>query len=205
MQTNTTESQKVDASKVQQDENNSQQVVDKKLSIEELEAKVTKLEGLTEKFKTEAEGYRKKNSVYRADKEETEKKNLEEQGMYKEMYEKSEARNMQFVDAAKKGSRTSALKDALMKEGCSQKYLPLMVDRVSLDKLELDDQFKVNEEQVAFQVSQIKNEFIDLFKKEMTIKDGTPTETKNLSYQEELKGCSTQAQLDVVMKKHGRL
>ena len=150
-------------SSIDQSVNNSIQADElKKEDDKEIDPKDSRIMELA----SEAKKYRQQLAQIKREKEAQEKKQLEEQGEYKKMYESVNEELSNYKTAIFRGSEISAFKDELVKQGCNDpKKIELLLSQVNLDEVELDEGHKPNLDQVAFQAQKLKNEHIYLFQK----------------------------------------
>lgn len=150
----------------------------------------------------EAKRYRQQLAELKQEREDNERKRMEEQGMYKEMYSQEKAKNEKFEAAAKRGSRLSALRDELDKLGCPAKFRQLLVDQANIEGIDLDDSYRPNMEQVTFEVQRLQKAYPELFKKSVAApRDGQPSD-KIITPPKKKPADMTQAELEKYLREN---
>jgi hypothetical protein len=155
----------------------------------------------------EAAKFRKELSAIKADREKHDKAKLKEQGKYKEMYESLSQEHGQLKDLIATTSRSVAFRQEYLKSGGKPHLAEAAEKLVALSEIELDDKFKVNREQVSFELDKFREKYgTDFFQNEKRPpKDGAPKkpDTEQGGMVSEAKKAKTQAEFDAVLKKYG--
>ena len=152
-------------------------------SIEELKAKLEKLEKQNAELFKEKKSASTKLSQFEKEQQERERALLEEQGKHKELYQKEREEKLKLGEKLKSKVMDQTIKDALRKAGCSDenKLSKLMgFKTVSSygDKVKFDDDFQADTTTLNDFVNGIKAEFdgLGFFSKEApNSKDVNPT------------------------------
>lgn len=186
---------------VGQDDSSGDDDFDPKISPKDFAKKLRELSA-------EAKKYRTKVKALESEKERQEKTKLKEQGKYKEMYESESKKHGELKTFLSSSARSIAFKKEAIKQGADPELLDVLEKSAALESIELDESFKPNAKQVAFEVESLKKKHAKLFTKEVrTIKDGNPKGEgeKQTGMMAEIKAAKTQAQLDAVYAKYGLL
>lgn len=172
---------------------------------EDFEPKLTAKEyaGKWRSASKEAMKYRKELQALRTEKEKSEKAKLKEQGKYKEMYESLNQEHSNLKSTLQSAARSNAFRNEAIKAGCQPELVELLEKSANLSEIELDDKFRVDKDQVAFEVKQLKEKYGNHFFKKSAkpVVDGDPKnpDVKLKSYSERVRAAKTQKELDALL------
>jgi len=164
-----------------------------------------KLLGEKKKFQAELQEKSERLEKLEQERMEAEGKKDELIQMYKRKLEETEGKLKSAVGNFATHSVSSKFTEEALKQGCIDTELLLAITDVK--SFDYDDNFNPDAEQIRMMVEDYKKNKPHLFQKAVpNIKDGIPKGPEApTSYEDELKRCTTQKQLDEVMRKHGRI
>lgn len=152
---------------------------------------------------SEAAKYRKELAALKAEKEKSEKAKLKEQGKYKEMYEALHEKHSGLESRLKTSAKSVAFRNEAIAQGCQPELVELLEKSASLNEIELDEKFRPDKDQVAFEVEKLKKQYGAHFfvKKGKEIIDGNPKkpDVKEKSFAEKVRQAKTQKELDALL------
>lgn len=174
----------------------------------ETDKKVKDLEARLVRASQENKKYRQALSTLKAEKETEAAAKLKEEGKWKDMYEENQKKLDELTGKLRNTARSVAFRKEAVKQGADAELIELLEAKAKLSDIELDDSFRVNDEQVIHEVEQMKKKFSKLFEKQVRDPKGGPpktTTTEKTDVVSEAKKAKTQAELDAVLKKYGQI
>lgn len=194
-----------------------------KYTPEQLTEKLVRAADENKKLRQQRNDAKARADKLAAEKRESERANLEEQGKYKEANESLKARIAELESGLKKKDETyaterviSAVKEEAIKMGVTD--VQDLSDLVALspwNELEVDDRYNARREDIKKMLLEQKKVRPRLFgNKKLNTVDSPPGKTTDTSgqnkidqanYEKELRAANTQKEFDAVRKKYGRV
>jgi len=176
---------------------------------EDVEALKQELESLRKHNKEllgEKKKVKSKLSELETEKEKAERQSLEEQGRYKEMYEKIKGDYDSLQSELTNAVKSRTFREIAQKEGAKPELIDVLERTADLSDIDIDG-FKPDSKAIEFEVQKLKDKYGKHFfgKDKPAIADGNPStkEPEKSDVVTEAKNAKTQKEFDEIMKKHG--
>lgn len=135
-------------------------------SIESLRQEIENLKKKNGELLGEKKTVQTKLSAFEKEKLESEKKLMEDQGKFKDLYEKEKGRTLTYAQKLKERVMDSTIKEALRKSGCTdENKLSKLLGFKSVanygERVKFDDDFNADSNDLEKFVAEVKTEFLD--------------------------------------------
>jgi hypothetical protein len=176
--------------------------------LEELQSKNEKLSSINKEVIDSRNKVKQQLRKFEKQTEEQLNTELAEQGKYKELYEAQLAEKEALQSKIRNNSLDKAFTSALAE--ADAKSVNTVMKLVDKDNIEFDDDGNPSEDSILAAINAVKESDPILFGSQQTETPNAPpvkraTEGENLGgYDQEIRACTTQAQIESVMKKYGK-
>lgn len=174
-----------------------------------LKAKIEQLESQNKELFNETKLRSKKLKELEDEKAALEESKKKEAGEYKSLFESEREKNLKIAQEFKEGLLDTQLERAAVEAGCTNLGVLKKLTSDYGEKVKFDEKFRADPASMTAYISHLKDTYKDLNLFKAPVKGvqdaGTGGSPDEGDYLKEMKACKTQAELNAVMKKHGKL